>query len=142
MDFLLREAFSYLGVPYKWGGANPIEGFDCSGFIQWLLMSAGIDPPGDQTSQALFDHFEKKYGVTTLSKAGVICFYGESVAKITHVAMCIDPYRVIEAGGGNSLTLTKADAEKKSACVRIRHISARKDLVAKIYPSYASIGLI
>jgi len=142
MDFLLREALQYLGVPYKWGGSNPIEGFDCSGFIQWLLMSVGIDPPGDQTAQGLFNHFEKLNGVSSVTKAGVLCFYGESVAKITHVALCISPYQIIEAGGGNSLTLTKADAEKQNACVRIRHIGARKDLVAKIYPSYVSIGLI
>lgn len=142
MDFILREAFQYLGMPYRWGGNNPVSGFDCSGLVQWLLRSAGIDPVGDQTAQGLFDIFEKKYGVTNVTKAGVICFYGAHIAAISHVAFCIDSFRVIEAGGGDHTTVSRDVAEKQGACVRISHVSHRKDLVAKIQPDYATIGLI
>lgn len=142
MDLLTREAFQYIGIPYKWGGSNPMEGFDCSGLIQWLLKSVGMDPPGDQTAQALFDHFQGKGNFIHPGKAGALCFYGASIASITHIAIMISPYQVIEAGGGDHTTVSQAVAEKQSACVRVRHIDARKDLVAKIMPDYSSSGII
>ena len=141
MDILRNYAMHFVGTPYKWGGDDPMDGFDCSGFIQELLASAGMDPPGDQTAQKLFDHFEK-YGQWNIYKCGALAFYGKSVAEITHVAMLIDGYRIIEAGGGGSKTKSKQDAIDQNAYVRVRLLRNRKDLVAVILPRYTTIGQI
>jgi cell wall-associated NlpC family hydrolase len=133
MNFLIQYALSFIGVPYKWGGENPISGFDCSGLVQELLKSVGMDPLGDQTAQGLynaFSHCPKELG------QGALCFYGESLSKITHVAFMIDSSRVIEAGGGGSKTNTKEDAALAGAFVRLRPFKHRKDFVGAVKPIY------
>ena len=46
MGDILIEAFSLLGVKYKYGGTDPFHGMDCSGFIQYVYEHAvGIHLP-------------------------------------------------------------------------------------------------
>jgi cell wall-associated NlpC family hydrolase len=48
----LREAFSYLGVPYVWGGEGR-SGLDCSAFVRNVFATQGVRLPrhsGDQVA--------------------------------------------------------------------------------------------
>ena len=56
-DTLAREARAQLGVPYRWGGADPKRGFDCSGLVAWVHSREGIVVP--RTAAAQFAAAEK-----------------------------------------------------------------------------------
>ena len=137
MQRLIDYAMQFVGGPYKWGGDDPMAGFDCSGFIQELLASVGEDPPGDQTAHSLYRYF-KRYGTIRTSTApypGNLAFFG-SENQVGHVSMCIDSHRIIEAGGGGRNVKTIEDAKKYNAYIRVRPIDLRSDLVAVIGPNY------
>ena len=40
---MLSEAQNYLGMEYVWGGDSPSTGFDCSGFVSWVINHSGWD---------------------------------------------------------------------------------------------------
>lgn len=49
---VVRTARTQLGVPYKWGGSSPKEGFDCSGYVAWVYSRHDISLPRHTSAQA------------------------------------------------------------------------------------------
>lgn len=136
MDFIIQYAMSFIGTPYRWGGDDPIHGFDCSGLVQEILASVGADPVGDQTAQGLYDHFapisEKVRG------PGALAFYGKSIREITHVVFMVSEEIAVGANGGGSKTVNEDEAAKSNAFVKLRPVEYRKDLVAIVMPDYSA----
>lgn len=136
MELLKLYALQLVGTPYRWGGDDPMLGFDCSGLVIELLQSKGVLPRGyDNTAQGLYNKF-KKEGSSWVKNFGALAFFGRSTDRITHVGFMLDHYRMLEAGGGGSQTITRLEAAKRNAFVRIRPLSWRNDLVAIVKPNY------
>ena len=55
---MLEEAEKYLGTPYVWGGSSPETGFDCSGYVCWVLNESGWDV-GRTTANGLWQQAAK-----------------------------------------------------------------------------------
>ncbi len=49
---MIAEAEKYLGREYVWGGSSPSTGFDCSGFVCWVINHSGWHV-GRTTAQGL-----------------------------------------------------------------------------------------
>ena len=130
IDCVIRRL---LLIPYKWGGDDPMGGFDCSGGIQEILASVGLDPKGDQTADALMKYFNRPYLGRVVSDIdfGDLIFFGRE-DRATHVGIAINPTTMFEFGGGGSKTIDAVQAEKHNAYGRIRPISNRRDFLKAI----------
>ena len=130
-----RIAWRLYGVPYRWGGDNPGEGFDCSGFVIEILKSANKLPTGrlaDWTAKGLFKKFKHK--LVKLPKKGCLVFWGTAADKVYHVEFCLNGVVSIGASGGGSKTLTEADAIKQDAYIKVRKMRGRGAIFAFVNP--------
>ena len=57
-DIIIKLAKSLLSVPYLWGGKSSF-GYDCSGFVQMVLKTAGISIARDTGEQSQTEGLEK-----------------------------------------------------------------------------------
>lgn len=80
---IINTAKSFLGTPYQWGGTTP-SGFDCSGFVQYVLAQNGKSIP--RTSQ---EQFASGQAVDKSQlQAGDLVFYDWSGGtEATHVGI-------------------------------------------------------
>lgn len=94
---VVQIAVQYEGTPYKPGGAGP-EGFDCSGFAQYIFKKAGIDIPRTVRGQYKSGH---SVSVSNLKKGHLVFFstrkLGGSLFSPNHVGIYIGNERFIHA---------------------------------------------
>ncbi len=112
-------------------GDDPIFGFTCSGLICEVLRQVGLMAHNERlTAIKIYRKFQDKE-VKGPPKRGDLLFYGTMPAgaepELIHIAMMIDDWHQIEAGGGNSDTDTDEEAAKRNAFVRIRPVEFREN---------------
>lgn len=131
IEFAVKYAMAFIGVPYEWGGDNAL-GLDCSGFVGVILRAVGvIENQADYNAQGLFHKLHECQTVTP--EAGCVVFYGRSITRITHVAFMVDDRHILEAGGGNSKTTSLEVADDQNAMVRGRPYNYR-EVIAIVDP--------
>lgn len=95
---LYNWATQFIGRPYVWGGIDPWNGIDCSGFTMQIYRQAGISLPHFAQSQ-------QRYGVEIplgMESAGDLVFFGTSLNNITHVGMADGNGNMIHASSPNT----------------------------------------
>lgn len=144
MGYLVSYAFSLLSrTPrYQWGGDDPILGFDCSGFVQELLFASGELPYGlpKMSAQQLYGRFKgNPVQSPDYAKPGDLSIYGKSPTEISHIAFCLNSDFMLEAGGGDSTTVSNDQASRQNAFLKMRPIHYRKDFLCLVRPTYAKL---
>ena len=96
---LVAAAMALHGVPYVFGGTSPY-GFDCSGFVQYVLRQAGIAIP------RMAD--EQYYASTKLSnpKLGDLVFFTTYCPGVSHVGIYLGDNKFIHASSSKGVTVS------------------------------------
>lgn len=82
---IVSTAKQYLGVPYKWGGTDP-SGFDCSGFVYYVLRCNGINVSRTQTAMYAQG---KPVSKANLQPGDVVFFQNTYKAGLSHVGIYV-----------------------------------------------------
>ena len=119
-ELAIKYAWQLIGLPYRWGGDDPINGFDCSGFVIEILRSVGILPrSGDWTAEGLRKLFECLK--IDSPRPGALAFWIWD-GRAVHVELCIDEKHTIGASGGGSRTTSQGAAAEQNAFIKLRPI--------------------
>lgn len=98
---IIEEAKKYLGVPYVWGGDSPSEGFDCSGYVQWVTNEVtGIFLP--RTAKEQHKYLNQNNKDLKKIKAGDIVFFNTNGTHISHVGIALNNNEFIHSPNRNS----------------------------------------
>lgn len=91
---LIGFAKKFLGVPYEWGGTTP-NGFDCSGFVQYVYAHVGVHLPRISADQA---RAGKRIGLGDLKPGDLVAWDNSSRNNgADHIAIYIGNGLIIEA---------------------------------------------
>lgn len=93
-DRIIAEGYQFLGVPYVWGGTTP-DGFDCSGFIQYIFRLQGISMPRVASAQATLGQVVSQ---ENLMKGDLVFFETYKVGP-SHVGIYLGNGKFLHAGG-------------------------------------------
>jgi cell wall-associated NlpC family hydrolase len=96
---VLATAKRYVGTRYVYGGERPAEGFDCSGFVQYVFGRHGIDLPRTSALQASAGR-AVPVALAALHP-GDLMFFDTEGEGIDHVAIYAGNGRIIHASSGS-----------------------------------------
>ena len=91
---LVTTAKRFLGVPYRWGGEDRTNGFDCSGLTMVSYRLNGLDLP--RNSRAQFDA-GRAVAKKDLRQGDLVFFATKGGHRVTHVGMYIGSGQFIHA---------------------------------------------
>ncbi len=95
LETFLEIAYSFLNVPYLWGGRTHY-GIDCSGYVQAVLRTQGIQLKRDASQQASQGEV---VDFLPSARLGDLAFFDNEDSRITHVGIMLDNATIIHASG-------------------------------------------
>jgi cell wall-associated NlpC family hydrolase len=103
---LISTALSFRGVPYRNGGSDP-NGFDCSGFTQYVFAQHGIALPRETREQFEVGEKIKQKDIQT----GDLVFFHTVASGASHVGIALNDDEFVHA-------------PSTAGVVRVEHLSS------------------
>ena len=93
---IVERAESFVGVPYRWGGSSPRDGFDCSGFSMVVYRLNGFDLPRSSKQQWKAGSPIKR---SQLLKGDLVFFATSGKKRVSHVGIYLGGGKFLHAPG-------------------------------------------
>jgi cell wall-associated NlpC family hydrolase len=105
-DSIALLALSMIGVQYRYGGAHPREGFDCSGLVYYAYASNGLSVP--RTSQ---DQFTAARKIPLAQAAAGDLLFFQDQENLSHVGIYLGDGRFVHApSSGDTVRIARIEA--------------------------------
>lgn len=119
---ILSYAAQFIGNPYVWGGTDPVNGADCSGYVQTIYKQFGYTLPRTAAEQA---QVGEKIPVED-AQPGDLIFYGKG-SGIYHVVIYAGDGKTLEAKG-REYGIVSDTVSQKNAVWAVRVVDDSKAL--------------
>ena len=93
---IVKKAESFVGIPYRWGGSSPKDGFDCSGLTMAVYRLNGLNLPRSSMAQWTVGSPVNR---GQLVKADLVFFTPSGGKRISHVGIYVGEGNFIHAPG-------------------------------------------
>jgi cell wall-associated NlpC family hydrolase len=90
---ILQTALGYRGVPYRYGGDTPATGFDCSGFVRFVLGQHQLVVPRTAAEQFQIGRPIRANEV----RAGDLVFFSTVAPGASHVGLALNSTEFVHA---------------------------------------------
>jgi len=118
-DEIVKTAQRFIGVPYRWGGASPERGFDCSGLSMVVYHLNGLDLPRSSREQWTTGSPVDR---NRLSEADLVFFRTRRRGGVSHVGVYVGQGQFIHAPGRGKKIRTDS---LSNSYFRRRYVGAR-----------------
>ena len=111
LDEVMATLQAQIGLPYRWGGQTPNQGFDCSGLV-WFAFRQHVNWPLPRTANRLFNDKQiKPVANGRLRRGDLVFFTIHRQNTPDHVGVYLGNQQFIEAPrSGLSIRVSQLDA--------------------------------
>lgn len=105
---MIEEVCSWVGTPYKYGGAEKGKGTDCSGLVLRVYLDlTDIKLPRNSAAQA---EYCKKIKAKNAKPCDLVFFAtGRDPKKVSHVGLLLDDENFIHSSSSKGVIVTRLD---------------------------------